>query len=89
MLKADNWRVTLDCIETSRDLENKLSSSGGYAITHIGKIERIDESEFEVTEAKNLLDALHYFFSFVRGIWSTPILPVGSNNLPPEEQIIN
>lgn len=77
VLRANNWQVTIDRIEKFSDMEKSLEASGGYAITHVGKVERIDRSEFTPQEAKKLLDGLHYFFSFARGIWSTPIIPVG------------
>ncbi|YAF97999.1 MAG: hypothetical protein AB3A66_10260 [Nodularia sp. CChRGM 3473] len=77
ILEANKWRVIIDRVHDFNELEKQLSSLGGYAITSIGKIERIDKSPFSVEETEEILDTLHYFFSFVKGAWSSPILPIG------------
>ncbi|MBD2571259.1 hypothetical protein [Anabaena lutea] len=77
ILEANNWRVIIERIHDFKELDEELFSLGGYAITAIGKLEKIDKSSFPPEEAEELLDALHYFFSFVKGAWSSPILPIG------------
>lgn len=77
VLQADNWLITLDAQDKTKQNERDLDLLSGYSITHIGKIERSDGKNFTVSEVKNILDCLHFFFSFARGRWSSPILPIG------------
>lgn len=77
VLEAEGWRVTIDSVRYFSELENQLGLSGGYAITHVGKLEQNDGRTFTAQEANNLLTALNFFLSFCRGFSSPPILPVG------------
>lgn len=79
ILKDESWKVTLDAQKNTRDDENRLNLLGGYSITHVGKIEKSNGSTFTVEQVDDLLSSLHYFFSFARSRWSSPILPVGFN----------
>lgn len=86
LLEADGWRVTIDSLEPKirEELMKSLKDDGGYAITHIAKLERIDAQELVLEEALNVLNGLSYFLAFVRGIWIGPLFPVGfdsGNNL--------
>ncbi len=74
-LEAGGWRVTIDAIP---DFDEKgLIATRGYAITHVGKAERIDGVNFTLNQAKELKRALWMFLSFCRGLWVCPILLVG------------
>ena len=77
VFEAEGWRVTIDQLETIRDIENFLKAQGGYAITHVGKLERSDGKAFAATEASGYLEALSYFLSFTRGFRVAPTLLVG------------
>jgi hypothetical protein len=78
VLESDEWRVTIDYIKNKdADIMYTLRSNGGYAITHSGRLERIDGCNFHSQEAEKVLVALNYFLSFVAGKWVSPILPVG------------
>lgn len=77
VLEAKGWKITIDAPNKLRKLVESLEAQGGYAITHVGKLERSDGTEFPAKEAQELLEALSYFFSFARGFRSTAILPVG------------
>ncbi len=76
-LSAANWRITLDSVPKLSDLERTLSAAGGYAITHVGRLERADASLFSLPEASAMLELLTHFFSFAAGRWSAVLLPVG------------
>jgi len=71
------WRVTLDSVNWDANLRRELKASKGYAITHIGRLERLDGHTFSLAEAEELLSSLSWFFTFCRGAWCAPVLPVG------------
>ncbi|MDX2270995.1 MAG: hypothetical protein NW237_03470 [Cyanobacteriota bacterium] len=77
ILTWEGWKITLDQVENFKYLRDNLKGVGGFAITHVGKIEKINGESFSSEEACELLDILDYFFSFVRGIWSGTVLEVG------------
>ena len=75
VLEYGGFRTILDrCILRGDELENALPSDGGYAITHVGTVERVDGSTFSYDDAEAMLDCLGYFFSFCRAAWTVPIL---------------
>jgi hypothetical protein len=76
-LDAAPWRVTLEARRDSHQLVEELRAFGGYAVTHVGKLERLDRHPFPVARARQALDALNLFLSFARGFWTPPLLPAG------------
>jgi hypothetical protein len=84
LLEANGWIVTIDSSESKvlAKLSKSLKEEGGYAITHVAKLERIDNLIFTPEESLDLLDGLRFFLSFSTGIWVAPIFPIGfdSNN---------
>ncbi len=79
LLFAGRWRVTINSVSNIKEIINSLKSYGGINITHVGMIEREDNSCFAAEQVNNFLSALMHFFSFCRGIWCPPILAVGFN----------
>ncbi|NJM00762.1 MAG: hypothetical protein HC924_19260 [Synechococcaceae cyanobacterium SM2_3_2] len=77
ILEDEEWLITIDKTKEFKGLDKSIRESGGYAITHVGKIEKKDGTQFSIDKADDLLNCLHYFFSFVRCGWSSPILVVG------------
>lgn len=77
------WKVTLHARDLAKDTFRQLKVIKGYAITHIGKLERLDGAEINSDEIDDLLDKLFWFFSFIRGAFVPPWLVVGFNR---EEQ---
>lgn len=78
VLEAQEWRVTIDKLSScDSDFYHSLRDVAGYAVTHIGKIQRQDGSTFSSEEAKLLIADLVYFLSFCRGLWVAPLLPIG------------
>lgn len=73
------WRVALQRVPGLRDLEACLRNDSGCGITHVGRAERVDGSAFSRDDAHELFNALHSFLSFARGMWSPPILYVGTD----------
>ena len=84
LLEANGWRVIIDSLEPRilAKLSKSLEDEGGYGITHVAKIERIDNLTFTPEEALDLLNGFRFFLSFSAGIWVTPMFPIGfdSNN---------
>lgn len=80
LLEADGWRVTLDQRPNLQQLKDALRLEGGFAFTHIGKLERADAQPFTSAQAEDVLAGLHWFLSFVRGAWVSPILFFGHDS---------
>ena len=78
IIESTEWRITID--STNNESINSLEDNGGYAITHMGRLERIDGCNFSSQDAEEILLGLNYFFSFVVGRWVSPALPVGFNS---------
>lgn len=76
-LKADGWRCVLRNLTSTSTLLSPLRDEGGYAITHVGCLEREDGRAFTGVETNEWMELLHYFLSFARGFWVSPALPVG------------
>jgi hypothetical protein len=66
---VDNWRVTIDQVQEIDEKINLLNSQGGFLITHVGKLEKLDSGKFSVDEAKNfLLGEFKDSLSLARGL---------------------
>jgi len=76
-LSSDGWQVELKSLPETRSNIERLKAEGGYRLTHIGCIERIDRSSFSAKEAQEYLSALGFFLSFVKGGWCEPVCAVG------------
>lgn len=79
LLEAEGWRVTLDQLETTSEQTRQLKAQSGFAITHVGKLEKADGQVFSGKEAIEFLDICSHFFSFARGFRIPIILLVGYN----------
>jgi hypothetical protein len=80
VLQGGGWSITLDpvCYLDGPDgLANALRKSGGYAITHVGAIERQGTAVFSREEAEQILQDIAWYLSFARGAWCMPVLPIG------------
>jgi hypothetical protein len=79
VLSGAGWRVTID---RRKDLDQIIATvrrSGGYALTHVGRLEREDGRQFSREQAREMLEGLYWFCCFVNGSHSGPLLPVGFN----------
>jgi hypothetical protein len=79
-LSSGDWTIQLSELCWSKESFIKLEQGSGYSITHFGEIKRNDGGSFSLNRAHEILDALHLFFSFARGMWTAPILAKGINN---------
>lgn len=76
-LRACGWKTTIDPIDHPRELRQELQGQSGYLVTHVGRIEREDGSKFTEEQAGSILDGLRFYFSFVTGRWTGPLLAGG------------
>jgi len=80
ILLAQGWKITLDQVDNHTDLIETLKSSSGYGVTHIGRIEREDETEYCANDITRILAGLGRYFSFCSGSWTGPLLARGFNS---------
>jgi hypothetical protein len=78
-LSAKGWNITLDSLSNIKQLEDDLINSSGFAITHYGILEKNDGSLFDYQESKQIIDALKWYLSFVRGSFISPCGLIGFN----------
>jgi hypothetical protein len=76
-LQCAKWDVQLNSLFYTKENIELLKNEGGYQLTHVGRIKRIDGNDFNAVEAEDILSALNYFFSFAVGRWCRPTCPVG------------
>lgn len=79
VLRGGGWIVTIDEVEKQRDVLKMLNQASGFAVTHIGRIERDDGKPFTAEEAWGVCDALGWYITFCCGRWTGPCLPHGFN----------
>ena len=77
--EAPPWRVTLDAVSEweRNDARQALRAADGYAITHVGRLERADRQPFGGKRGQKVLEAVGYLLSFCRGAWTHPTMLVG------------
>ena len=77
ILNAEGWQVTIDdLVRHERDLLTSNATVAGFALTHIGKLERTDNRPFRAGDAEDMLQCLTDFLSFCRGFFVSPTLVV-------------
>src|SRR5690606_11560912 len=79
VLQYEGWKITLDYQSTLRDWIKEAERKRSFAVTHVGRIERVDGNKFKPDEASEILEALDSFTSFVRGLWAPPVIETGYN----------
>lgn len=79
-LTYEDWRVELRSLPSTDKTFKILKEQGGFGLTHLGRFEKADRSPFSGKEAKELLHALRFFFSFAKGMWCGPVCAVGFDN---------
>ncbi|MGD1858364.1 MAG: hypothetical protein ACFB0E_00135 [Leptolyngbyaceae cyanobacterium] len=82
LLEVNDWKISIDSLEPTerKKLKACMRRKGGIAITHVGRIERIDGQCFNAVQCQNTLKELFYFLSFLRGLWVGIVLAVGFDN---------
>lgn len=77
-IRVPPWSVLLDRVfGCDHEVSDLLADEGGYAITHVGRIEREDTATFTRRDVLTLLEPLGHFLSFCRGFSTHPLLICG------------
>ena len=66
-LDSGMWRVRLSATANHQAIFKSLKEQGGYAFTHLGRLERIDGATFSAEDADGPLHTLFRFLGFARG----------------------
>jgi hypothetical protein len=77
VFEAKEWKITLDQLETTTDNVKSLNSQGGFAITHVGRLEKLNGQTFTGEDATDFLNIIADFLSFARGFKVPLILLCG------------
>ena len=67
VLEDKEWKLILNQLETTEGNVKLLNAQGGFAITHVGKLEKLDGQAFSGKEATDFLKVVADFLSFARG----------------------
>jgi hypothetical protein len=76
-LASGAWEVRVRSLPETKELLEEAQASGGFAVSHAGRLTRADGGTFSAEEGDRLLHALSMFLSFSRGLWSPAVLPHG------------
>jgi hypothetical protein len=76
---SPEWEITLSHLPDAKATPKALRRIGGWTRTHKGSIRRPNSETFAANQAKEAIGALLRYLSFVRGGWSSPSLPVGTD----------
>lgn len=76
-LEHAGWQIELQTLPEAGSLVKDLEATGGFAITHVGRLTRKNGNSFWISKAESVLHDLHQFLSFARGLWVPLVLPVG------------
>jgi hypothetical protein len=79
ILIGGGWKITLDAVSDIANIIKALKAESGFAITHVGNIEREDGGTFFDADIATLEEFLFDFLSFARGSWSAAVLPTYVN----------
>jgi len=71
------WRITIDALAENRPENGSAEYVGGYFITHVGVVERVDGNCFEWGDVQELLEKIRLFLGFVEARHCPPLLCVG------------
>lgn len=77
-LESDEWRIVVDPTAYESERNKELDQAGGYGITHIGRLCRVDGQSFSGDAITSITEALYFFLSFARGRWTGPLLMAGT-----------
>lgn len=82
---AGDWETIIDGLSDKKATYKTLENEGGYAVTHVGRLQKTDLRSFDVEEVKQLCGKLYTYLSFCRGAFCGPILLTGHDR---EEKVV-
>ncbi|OPX77359.1 MAG: hypothetical protein A4E48_00319 [Methanosaeta sp. PtaU1.Bin060] len=79
-LTDNTWEIVSVKVSNYKDIKEKIESTAGFGITHLGILRRLDGATFKASDAETILIKLYWFLSFARGSVCGPMLYIGSLN---------
>jgi hypothetical protein len=77
LFEGGGWAIMLDPVHNVVDFEKELKKDGGFALTHVAKVERTSGASFTSAELRELTDAFTFFCWLCLEARCGPMLPVG------------
>ncbi|WP_036488551.1 hypothetical protein [Myxosarcina sp. GI1] len=77
VFEANGWQITLDQLETTPSIVQSLNAQGGFGITHVCRLQKLNGQTFSDTDALKFLQLFTDFLSFTRGFYICTGLLVG------------
>ena len=74
--ESNDWILTVHALKDVKTILEKVNDMGGYVITHVAKLEKKTRT-FSGQEARDILGKLYWYFSFMRGLHTSPYLVTG------------
>jgi hypothetical protein len=72
-----DWQVEIRSLTSTVETFKYLKEIGGYGLTHIGCLRKSNDDLFSDQDAKNIMEALRFFFSFANGSQCSPVICQG------------
>lgn len=73
----DGWVISIRILPSAGDSYNKLKKNGGYQLTHVGRISKVDAENFSIGDAEDFLATFFLFMSFINGSIVQPVSVIG------------
>jgi hypothetical protein len=75
--QTTNWTIEIDAIPDHLELRRKLEASGGYAITHVGRIRHVNGKAVGYEAIREMGTVLRMWLSLLRSQRTEPVLICG------------
>jgi hypothetical protein len=72
-----DWKIVIEQPASSKQSFEELNETGGHSITHVGRIQKINDDSFSINDVSEIIDTFSFFLSFIKGSRVPIILLVG------------
>ena len=79
-IKWDGWSITFSSMKFNKDDKDTVRDTGGFLLTHMGRLTKSDGESFSSKDALDLILSLNLALSFAAGRNITCICPTGFDN---------
>ncbi|MGD2088123.1 MAG: hypothetical protein PVH61_18235 [Candidatus Aminicenantes bacterium] len=69
-----DWKIEIRSLTSTVETFKYLKEKGGYGLTHVGCLRKSNGDLLSDQDAKNIMEALRYFFSFANGSQCSPVV---------------
>jgi hypothetical protein len=76
-LHHTEYRVIVDQVDDYSSRVKQVKLDGGFVVSHAGTVTKASGDPISIPQADQVLEALHFFFSFARGRWCAATFPRG------------